>query len=566
MGQMGEKYILSLRRHIITAPRYEITVTLSIIFILLASYLIYWDILRTILLFGVPYILVNLLDYAMTKITRTYFPGKRIITLNLLVFIGVLIQILIFQRFYPFKFSFLLAFSSTVFLRTFVYFVFMREEPVLGLITSLNYNIIYAITTIFMASSYLLSFIVASLIYLSASIFILKISVAKFVREFSEDPLFFISSFINYLSNDGREHVKSINRFFESIYVERKVPVSTLVFWKNGNPKVIFLFPYIHPGPFGEVGGSDITRKLKKFTGLDNLMVFHTTTTHDNNVADERDVRKIAEVVKRSLKYEAHEEMMSDFGRFKIDGFEILAHVLGNNVIVALLPTHKIFDDVDLHSGLMLRRRLNRLFTDSAMIDAHNNFDENAFPLRLKRRDIEEIAEKLANMKKDAPIVMGYAQRKFEGKSFGPDGIKVAIFVHNNKKFGYVLLDGNNIKKGLRNKIREELKDLLDDVEVFSTDNHIVNYNILDLNPVGDKDNWEKIIEKVREAVKEALTNTESVKVSMHTEWVKLRMARRGQLETMSNITRDALKRVKITMPLATIGGFLGALLSFLYL
>lgn len=564
MGQEGEKYILSLRRHIITTPRHEVSITLSVIFILLSSYLIYWDMWKALLIFGAPYLLVNLLDYAFIKIGRIYFPGRRILTLNLLIFIGVLIQMLIFQRFFSFEFSLLLAFSSAVFLRTFVYFVFMRKKPVLGIITSLNYNIIYGVIALFTARDFTISYTVASGIYLLSSLFILRISVAKFVREFSEDPLWFIASFINYLSNGEREHLRSINKFFESIYTERTVPVSSMVFWKGNKPKAIFLFPYIHPGPFGEVGGSDITKKLRIFTGFDNLMVFHTTTTHDNNVADERDVKKIAEVVKNSIKATTRFKKMSDVLRFEVGNFEVLAHLFGKYIMVALIPTKDIFDDVDLKAGLTLRRKLLKFYDDAAIVDAHNNFDENAFPLTLTHRDVDSIARKIKTLKANAPIIMGYAQRFFKSKSFGPDGIKVAVFIHNGKKIGYILLDGNNVKRGLRKRIRDSLKDILDEVEVFSTDNHIVNYNIIDLNPVGDKDDWNQIIKTVNDAVKDALSNAEEVEVSIHTEIVKLRMARRGQLKEMADITKSALNTIKFAMPLIAVGGFLGALLSFL--
>jgi len=99
MGQQGEKYMLSLRRHLFTAPGYEITVILSILFILLSSFLISWDIWETLVLFALPYVFVNLLDFLMVKAARIYFPGRRIITLNLLMFTFAIVQILILQFF-----------------------------------------------------------------------------------------------------------------------------------------------------------------------------------------------------------------------------------------------------------------------------------------------------------------------------------------------------------------------------------------------------------------------------------------------------------------------------------
>ncbi len=564
MGQQGEKYMLSLRRHLFTAPGYEITVILSILFILLSSFLISWDIWETLVLFALPYVFVNLLDFLMVKAARIYFPGRRIITLNLLMFTFAIVQILILQFFLPFLLSLFFGFSFSVFTRLLIYLVFMRKNKALGVLTALNYNTIYALISLFYYPNFFVPFILSTFIYAVMAWILLRVSVARFIREFSEDPLWFLSTFINYLSNATEDNVHHLNRFFQSIYTKREVPVSSMIFWRGNEPKAFFVFPYIHPGPFGNVGGSNITYKLREFTGYDNLLVFHTTTTHDNNVGSDEDVKKIAEVIKRSLNPKRRYDRISDFARFRVDGFDVAVQILGNYPIISLLPTYRIFDDVDLNAGLLLREKISKNFDDSAIVDAHNNFDENALPLTLTSKDINNIVKGVLNLKADYPLKMGYAHKTIKGKSAGPDGIKVAVFEYGGKKIAYVLLDGNNIKRGLRNRIRQELKDMVDEVEIFSTDNHIVNYDIMDLNPFGDKDNWDEIIESIRDAIKDALNNIEPVEVSMHTENVKLTMARRGQLQKMTEITKDALKTVKIAAPLTLICGFILSLLSFL--
>ena len=565
MGQEGEKYILSLRRHIFTTPRCEITGIISILFIILASFLISWNIEKTLILFAIPYILVNLLDFVMVKVARIYFPGRRIITMNLLMFTFGIVQLVIFRIFFPFELSLFLSFSFSVFTRFLVYLVFMRRTKVLGVITALNYNTVYAIISLLYYPQYLVPFIVSTFIYTIMAWLLLRVSVARFIREFSEDPLWFISTFINYLSNATEDNVHHLNRFFESIYTKRRVPISSMFFWRDGSLKAAFVFPYIHPGPFGNVGGSNITEKLRKFTGYENLFVFHTTTTHDNNVASDEDVKKIANTITNSLEKAGNKyNRISEAVRFRVDGFEVWAQIIGNYPVVALLPTLRIFDDVDLNAGLALRRRLKKKYPDSAIIDAHNNFDENALPLILTARDMQEIVKKVMELKSEYPLRMGFAQKSLKGKSIGPDGIKVAVFECGNKKIAYVLLDGNNIKRGLREKIREELLGIVDDAEIFSTDNHIVNYDIMDLNPFGDRDDWGMIIEAVKGSVKKAVENIEDVEVSMHTEIVEMTMAGRGQLQKMTDITKEAIKTVKIVAPLTLATGFILSILSFI--
>jgi len=564
MGQEGEKYMLSLRRHLFTTPRCEITGVISILFIILASFLISWNLKETLILFAIPYIVVNLLDFILVKVARIYFPARRIITINLLMFTIGIVQMVILRLFFSFEFSLFLSFSFSVFTRFLVYLVFMRRTKVLGLITALNYNTIYAIISLLYYPQYLLPFLISTSIYTIMACVLLKVSIARFIREFSEDPLWFLSTFINYLSNATEDNVHHLNKFFESIYTKRRVPISSMIFWKGKKPKAIFVFPYIHPGPFGNVGGSNITEKLRRFTGYNNLLVFHTTTTHDNNVASDKDVKKIAESIKRSIEDEGNRyDKISDAIRFKVDGFEVWAQIIGDYPVIAFLPTIRIFDDVDLNAGLALRRRLKKRFSDSAIIDAHNNFDENALPLTLTTKDMQEIVRKIVELKSDSPLRMGFAHESLEGKSIGPDGIKISVFEYGSKKIAYILLDGNNIKKGLRGKIRDEILNIVDEVEVFSTDNHIVNYDIMDLNPFGDRDDWNTIIESIKMAIKKAVANIEDVEVSMHTEIVEMTMARRGQLQKMTDITKEAIKTVKIVAPLTLISGFFLSLLAF---
>ncbi len=546
-------------------PKPTTILIISIIFITIASYLISFNLWKTLFYFILPYIIVNLMDYGTVKISHNDFSGKKIMMVNLTIMIISIVQFSILHIFFSTEFSLFLAFSSPVFMRVIVYLIFMRKTPVIGIITSLYYNIIYGVIIPFMGASYAIPFIISSGIYLLAGFPILKITRTSFLKEFGEDPLWFVSSFINYISTHSKDSVDTLNRFFEGIYRERTVPISTLAFWDKDSPKAIFVFPYIHPGPFDGIGGSNITEKLKNASGLSNLFVFHTTTTHDNNIAD-NDVKKIAKSVKNSLNKNQKFDKMSDMHRFKLDNIEVMVQVFGKYMIIALLPIQDIFDDVDLESGMKLREKLLKYYEDSAIIDAHNNFDEHATPLFLNDDEINKIIEKVKNIKADAPIRMGYAQRTFKGRSIGPDGIKVAVFDYNGKKIGYILMDGNNIKKGFRDKVRKSLKGLLDDVEIFSTDNHIVNNDLTDLNPVGERDPWDYILSLIKDAVIEATKNITSTKVSMQTENVQLKMAVSGQMDKINDITRGVLKKAKIVTPILVLVSFTSALLSFLYL
>jgi len=213
---------------------------------------------------------------------------------------------------------------------------------------------------------------------------------------------------------------------------------------------------------------------------------------------------------------------------------------------------------------MAIRRKLLNFFEDAVVVDAHNNFDDNALPLTLSAHEINIIKKKLKELKADEPIKMGFASSRIQGKSIGPGGIRAVVFEYGNRRIAYILLDGNNIKKGLRERIRAEALKIVDEAEIFSTDNHIVNYNFLDLNPVGDKDSWDLLIGKIISTLKKAMENIEEVKVEALTEFVKLNMASRGQLHKLTEITRLSVGRAKIIAPLSLSLSFILSLIVFI--
>ena len=84
------------------------------------------------------------------------------------------------------------------------------------------------------------------------------------------------------------------------------------------------------------------------------------------------------------------------------------------------------------------------------------------------------------------------------------------------KTNAYILLDGNNVMHGLREKIISAVSGLVDDSEVLTTDNHIVNTTMGGYNPVGLKFEHEAIITCIHKLVRSALMDCEPCQVGMN--------------------------------------------------
>ena len=85
-------------------------------------------------------------------------------------------------------------------------------------------------------------------------------------------------------------------------------PIDTIVgvvaFKGKNGLKALFLSPCVHPGPIGNIGGGNMPTQLaNKFETF--TMVSHGPSTHDFNPVSTKEVIKIEDAVRNSLrKYE----------------------------------------------------------------------------------------------------------------------------------------------------------------------------------------------------------------------------------------------------------------------
>jgi putative membrane protein len=84
------------------------------------------------------------------------------------------------------------------------------------------------------------------------------------------------------------------------------------------------------------------------------------------------------------------------------------------------------------------------------------------------------------------------------------------------KKAAYVLIDGNNMARGVREDLRAVVLDHADEGEIMTTDTHTVN-TISGKNPVGYAVPPEEIVPYIEQAVREALADLSEARVGAAT-------------------------------------------------
>jgi putative membrane protein len=160
----------------------------------------------------------------------------------------------------------------------------------------------------------------------------------------------------------------------------------------------------------------------------------------------------------------------------------------------------------------------------ATIIDAHNCTEPFATAIEPGTRDSYNIIRASANSSRrllsqpDGPVKIGIAASppictRLEG--MGDLGIRVAVVEVDGQKTAYIVIDGNNMIAGLRERIIEKLP--VDDAEVMTTDTHSVNV-LSGANYVGQKLDCDLLVETIQKLVDKAIADLEPVRAGMDME------------------------------------------------
>jgi putative membrane protein len=118
-------------------------------------------------------------------------------------------------------------------------------------------------------------------------------------------------------------------------------------------------------------------------------------------------------------------------------------------------------------------------------------------------------------------------------EGIGPLGVRVAAMEVGDQRTAYVLVDGNNMEPGLRDRIVESIEGV-DEVEIMTTDTHLVN-TVSSTNQVGGAIDEERLISLVDETVTEAIEDLEPVEAGMAAERAEVTVFGNDRTETLAS-------------------------------
>ena len=339
---------------------------------------------------------------------------------------------------------------------------------------------------------------------------------------FKVGPLELANAFLAHLS----EGSKKLDDFFRSIGESVIVPQVSLVMHREGKEEIIFTVPNVHPGPLGEIGGSNLPKILNGMLG-NASMVFHGSATHDFNPVDEVEVRKVGAAVKQSLPQSCSNNICTVSKRFRCGSVDVLAQAFGDTVIAVATRSPIVTEDLDFSVGFAIMKSGEKYFRHVAFVDAHNCMDSMvngvlpATELAMEYIGATDAAFAATAQEKQGRFSAGYAARALpfsRQEGFGDLGVQVLIVDAGGQKTAYVLFDGNNMQTGTRDEIRRRLLAHVDECEVTTTDTHVVN-TISGRNQVGLRVKVDAFYPLVEETVMEALADATPASTEGSTAW-----------------------------------------------
>ncbi len=367
--------------------------------------------------------------------------------------------------------------------------------------------------------------LVASIIFVLAIYAFITIIASPFQKNLGIGVLDLLSLFIAHM-NEGSN---SLEGLFETMGEAIDTVVTFISFKTENGIKALFISPSVHPGPLGDLGGSNmptiLADKFDHFT-----MVAHGPSTHDFNPIAVSEIDKIERTIRDGLEKVEYSPYASKFVRYNAEKANIGVQFFNEGMVILSTFAPDAVDDIEFGVGLtmMAQSRSKCNVKDSVIVDCHNSFEPESgevLPGNAEVFHLIDVIDKIDSNQEKASIKIGCYENPMETldkqEGIGESGIKTMVIEVDGQKTAYVLFDSNNMEIGFRQEIIDAVSDMeIDEIEVMTTDTHTVNTLSRGYNPIGIAKRSE-IIEYVRLSIDEAIKDLEKVEVGTGTKKIK---------------------------------------------
>ena len=336
-------------------------------------------------------------------------------------------------------------------------------------------------------------------------------------RELSISPSKLFRGFLmEWLEGDNR----MVEKYLEELSLEDTVKVNVIKFRDriHGGLKAALAVANFHPGPLLNIGSSILPYRIQEAV-RDRfripVAVPHGISGHERNLVSQAQNEKVISMVLELL------EGGSSWGGATepVEAVEANAsskcQVFNGCALVTLTLAPGDSEDIPPELEEEVSAYSKEYFHHIILVDAHNSISKVTILDGGDIRDLREAAEKAiryAYGREEKPFRLGVAEVDLKGYGLehgvGPGTGYLFLIGIGDKLYSYLILDGNNMEKGLREKIHSALKlNGVTPVETMTTDTHAVNGIVsaeLGYFPIGWAVPHEDLIRRILDAAARA--------------------------------------------------------------
>ena len=350
-----------------------------------------------------------------------------------------------------------------------------------------------------------------------------------------------------------------LETFLEKLGEDADIEVSMLKF-DSQKPVAMVIVPLVHPGPFKNIGSSVLPSLLKhayekEYGG--NACVPLGLLGHERNAASQVQNEKIISDILNSSKFKSKFNMATPLVRVTKDSVTASCQIFGKTALLSFTLAPKTTEDLPQELGIIVSEEAKKLgLEDSVLINAHNSLT-NTNEIEASIETLREVASeclKKAVFQQTFPFKVGSATiypKSFTLKEgMGEGGITAIVISVDVQKTAYIIIDGNNMISGLREKILSELASSgFDESEVFTTDTHSVSALVRGrrgYHPIGEVMNNELLINCIKEATQNAFSRLEICNAGFLRITVNnVRVMGKASLEPLTGIVDKSIHKAK---------------------
>ncbi len=362
----------------------------------------------------------------------------------------------------------------------------------------------------------------------------------------------FMSQWI-YRKND-------LEKAFEKVGETAKTLVGIVAF-RRKKDSVLFVVPYVHFGPFGNLGGSEfsylIADEVKNKYKAD-AFVFHAPVTHDLNPTSSSEVNRITDAIGRILKRSKYDKKTVSLCRGKSGECVAETLLFGENAFVGVSRAPLVTEDINFGLGLSMLLEAEKHTKTAVVVDQHNaetgeitSFEPGS---EIGYNYINAVGNSFLKKGKPQKLKIGISEKYPESSTLGKAGVKIAV-LSTSPSYVIVLLDANGITPRFKSRLANEVRKMGNfEVGIFTMDTHQINVVRGVLNPAKEETN---IVNAVRKGVKEAIADMQDASAFVDKEWFDIRvLGAKHSIEIVSTVN-SIVAVAKIIAPLILIGAVL---------